>query len=90
MWQYQMREISCKKGRKGVKYKRLCVEIQRMWNMKCMIIPVITGDTGIVTKGLKKNLETVPRKQSIYSLKRRLYFEHHTSYGRYCSLQLEA
>jgi hypothetical protein len=25
-----------------------------MWNMKCFIIPVIIGATGIVTKGLKK------------------------------------
>jgi hypothetical protein len=33
-----------------------------MWNLKCEIIPVITGATGIVTKGLKKDLEIVPRK----------------------------
>jgi hypothetical protein len=26
-----------------------------MWNMKCFVIPVITGATGIVTKGLKKS-----------------------------------
>jgi hypothetical protein len=25
-----------------------------MWNMKCFVIPVIIGATGIVTKGLKK------------------------------------
>jgi hypothetical protein len=24
-----------------------------MWNMKCFVIPVISGATGIVTKGLK-------------------------------------
>jgi hypothetical protein len=39
-----------------------------MWNMKCMIIPVIIGATGIVTKGLKKNLEAIPGKHSIDSL----------------------
>jgi hypothetical protein len=33
--------------------KILCIEIQRMWNMKCFVMPVITGATGIVTKGLK-------------------------------------
>ena len=38
-----------------------------MWNMKCMIILVTTKPTGIVTKGLKKNLETIPRKNSIDS-----------------------
>jgi len=29
-----------------------------MWNLKCTIVPVITGATGIVTRSLKKNLET--------------------------------
>jgi hypothetical protein len=31
-------------------------EIQRMWNLKCTVIPVIIGATGIVTKSLRKNL----------------------------------
>jgi hypothetical protein len=35
-----------------------------MWNMKCVIIPVIIGATGIVTKGLKENLEAIPGKHS--------------------------
>jgi hypothetical protein len=38
---------------KKLKYKKLSKEIQRMWNMKCFVIPVIIGATGIVTKGLK-------------------------------------
>jgi hypothetical protein len=33
-----------------------------------MIIPVIIGATRIVTKGLKKNLETIPGKHSVDSL----------------------
>jgi hypothetical protein len=33
-----------------------------------MIIPVVIGATGIVTKGLKKNLEAIPGKHSIDSL----------------------
>ena len=35
---------------------------------ECMDIPVITGATGIVKKGLKKNLEAVPGKRSIESI----------------------
>jgi hypothetical protein len=41
-----------------------------MWNIKCIITPVIIGATGIVTKGLNKNLEVVPRKHSIDSLQK--------------------
>jgi hypothetical protein len=40
-----------------------------MWDMNCMIIPVVTGATGMVTKGLKENLEAISGKQSIESLK---------------------
>jgi hypothetical protein len=29
------------------------VEIQPMWNIKCFVIPVKSGTTGTVTKGLK-------------------------------------
>jgi hypothetical protein len=36
-----------------------------MWNIKCMIIKVIIGATGIVTKGLKNNLGSIPGKHSV-------------------------
>jgi hypothetical protein len=42
--------------------------------MKCMIIPVITGAAGIVTRVLKKNLETIPGKYSIDSLQKTAAF----------------
>jgi hypothetical protein len=41
-----------------------------MWNVKYMIIPVIIGATGVVKKGLKKNLEAIPGKCSIDSLQK--------------------
>jgi len=42
--------------------------------MKCTIIPVITGATGIVTRNLRKNLETAPCKHSIDSLQKTAIF----------------
>jgi hypothetical protein len=41
-----------------------------MWNLKCTIIPVTIGATGIVTRSLRINLETVPGKHSIDSLQK--------------------
>jgi hypothetical protein len=38
--------------------------------MKCLIIPVVTGATGIVTKGLNNNLEAVTGKHSIHALQK--------------------
>jgi len=59
------RNVVQKETEKKLKYKSLCTEIQRMCNLKCTIVPVITGATGIVTRSLRKNLETVPGKHSI-------------------------
>jgi len=59
-----------KEAEKKLKYKSLCIEIQRMWNLKCRIVPVIIGATGIVTRSLRKNLEAVPEKHSIDSLQK--------------------
>jgi hypothetical protein len=38
---------------------------KQMWNMKCMILTVVNGDTAVVTKGLRTNLEAVTGKHSI-------------------------
>jgi hypothetical protein len=59
-----------KEAEKKLKYKCLRIEIQRMWNLKCTIIPVITAATGLVTKSLRKNLEAIPGKYSIDSLQK--------------------
>jgi len=63
------RQKCCAKGsRKKLKDKSLCIEMQRTWNLKCTIVPVIIGAIGIVTRSLRKNLETVPGRHSIDSL----------------------
>jgi len=41
-----------------------------MWNLKCTIIPVIIGATGMVKRSLRKNLENIPGKHSIDSLQK--------------------
>ena len=59
-----------KEAEKKLKYKSLCIEIQRMWNLKCTIVSVIIGATGIVKRSLRKNFEAVPGKHSIDSLQK--------------------
>jgi len=54
-----------KEAENKLKCKSLCIEIQRTWNLKCTIIPVVIGATGIVTRSLRKNLEAVPGRHSI-------------------------
>ena len=52
-----------KEAEKKLKYKSLCIEI-RVWNLKCTIVPVIIGATGIVTRSLKINLDRFNTKDS--------------------------
>jgi hypothetical protein len=59
-----------KEVEKKLKYKSLGIEIQRMWNLTCAIIPVIIGAAGIVTKSSKKNLRAIPGKHSIDSVQK--------------------
>ena len=39
-----------KEAEKILKYKDLTVEIERMWNVKTAVIPVIIGATGTISK----------------------------------------
>ena len=64
------RNVVQKEAEKKLKYNSLCIEIQRMWNLKCTIVPVIIGATGILTRSLRKNLEAVPGRHSIDSLQK--------------------
>jgi hypothetical protein len=64
------RNVVQKEAENKLKYKSLDIEIQRMCNLKCRIIPVIIGAKGIVTKSLRKNLEAIPGKHSIDSLQK--------------------
>ena len=77
-----------KEAEKKLKYNSLCTEIHCMWNMKCKIIPVITRATGMVTKGLKEHLETIPGKHSTDSLQQTAIFG--TSHIIWKVLQSEA
>jgi hypothetical protein len=69
------RNVIKKESEKRWKYRSLCTAIQRMWNTKCVIIPVITAAIGTVTKGVKKNLKTF---NSFTTKERQQYLEHHT------------
>jgi hypothetical protein len=62
------RNVVQKEAEKKLKYESLCIEIQQMWKLKCTIVPVITGATGIHTESRRKNLEAIAGKHSRDSL----------------------
>jgi hypothetical protein len=58
------------KAVKSLKYKDLAVEIQRMWNVKTNMIPVIIGATGTILKSFRKYGSNVPGKHEVKELQK--------------------
>jgi hypothetical protein len=57
-----------KEAEKILKYKDLIIEIQRMWNVKTYVTPVIIGATGTISKSFRKYLSSIPGKHDIKEL----------------------
>ena len=58
-----------KKGtEKILKYKDLTNEIERMWNAKTKVIPVIRGGTGITSELPRQYLSNIPGKHEMKEL----------------------
>ena len=56
------RNIALKEIEKKSKYKDLELEIQRMWHMKTVLIPVVVGAFGTVKKGMVENIKKAIRE----------------------------
>jgi hypothetical protein len=48
----------------------IVIEIQRMWNVKATVIPVIRGATGTISKSLRRYLSNIPGKHEIDELQK--------------------
>ena len=49
--------INLKECEKKEKYCDLAKELKKLWNMKVMIVPIVIGAFGTISKGLLKGLE---------------------------------
>jgi len=48
-----------------LKYKDLTIEIERMWNVKTKVIPVIIGATGTISKSFRKYVSNISGKHEV-------------------------
>jgi len=54
-----------KEAEKILKYKDLTIEIQRMWNVKTKVTPVIIGATGTISKSFRKYMSNIAGKHEV-------------------------
>ena len=59
-----------KEAEKILKYKDVTIEIQRMWNVKTKVIPVIIGATGTISKSFRKYVSNIPRNHEVKKLQK--------------------
>jgi hypothetical protein len=78
------RNVIKKEAEKVLKYKDLTIEIQRMWNVKTKVIPVIIGATGTISKSFRKYVSNIPGKHEVKELhKIATLGTAHTYFGKY-------
>jgi len=65
------RNVIKKEAEKILKYyKDLTIEIQRMWNAKTKVIPVIIGATGTISKSFRKYVSNIPGNHEVKELQK--------------------
>ena len=64
------RNVIKKEAEKILKYRDLTTEIQRMWNVKTRVIPVIKGATGTISKSFRKYVSNIPGNHEVKELQK--------------------
>ena len=64
------RNISVKKFDELSKYKDLQIEIERLWQLKATVIPVVIGALGRVKKGVLNHLKSIPGEPNLQEIQK--------------------
>jgi len=64
------RNVIKKETENILKYKDLTIEIQRLWNVKTKVIPVIIGATGTISKSFRKYVSNISGNHEVKELQK--------------------
>jgi len=64
------RNVIKKEAEKILIYEDLTIEIERMWNVKTKVIPVIIGATGTISKSIRKYVSNIPGNHEVKELQK--------------------
>ena len=64
------RNVIKKEAEKILKYKDLTTNIQRVWNVKTKVMPVITGATWTISESFRKYVSIIPGKYEVKELQK--------------------
>ena len=59
------KNVSVAEFEKLSKYKDLEMEVEKLWHMKTVTIPVVIGVLGMIKKSTEKHLEKIPGSQNL-------------------------
>ena len=59
------RNVIKREAEKILKYKDFTIEIQRMWNVKTKVIPVIIDATWTISKSFRKYVSNIPGNHKV-------------------------
>jgi hypothetical protein len=76
------RNVTKKEAEKILIYKDITTEIQRMWNVKTRVTPVIIGATGTVSKSFRKYVSDIPGNHDVKDYRKQPYWALHTYCGK--------
>jgi hypothetical protein len=79
---FRRQKCDQEKAENILKYKDLTMEIQRKWNVKTKVTPVIIGATGTISKSFRKYLSSIPGKHDIKNYRKQVYWAQHTHCGK--------
>jgi len=77
------RNVIKKETEKILKYKDLTIEIQRMWNVKTKVKPVIIGATGTISKPFRKYVSNIQKNKKSRNFRKQPHWALHTYFGKY-------